>query len=116
MTAILPSVIYLYPNNTQVINIVGLTDVTTGEYLNSATVSATLFDPRGNADPVLNNIDMGYIAASNGNYQGTVSYQFSPPGFTGQSKGGYLLQITAQQSGIQAVYSIPAIIELRSQQ
>lgn len=117
MAPILPAVIYLYPDNTQVVNIVGLSDVVSGSYLNSATVTATLLDPRGNEDPVLNAISMGYLEATNGNYQGTVPFTFSPPAFTGKSSlGGYNLQITAVQAGIQAMWTVPVILQYRSQQ
>jgi hypothetical protein len=117
MTPILPRVIYLYPNNTQVINIIGLTDVTTGFYLDSAAVFATLYDQYQNPDPVLNDIELFYVLGSNGNYQGTVPASFSPAAFTGASPlGGYTLQISAEQASVQALFTIPVIVQLRSQQ
>lgn len=117
MTPILPRVLYLYPNNTQVINIIGLTDVTTGFYLDSAEVFATLFDQYQNPDPVLQDIQLLYVSDSNGNYQGTVPATFSPPAFTGTSPlGGYSLQIAAEQASVEALFTIPVIVQLRSQQ
>lgn len=113
----LPSVIYLYPLNTQVVEIDGLQDVIAQVYLNSATVSATLFDQRGVADPVLNEISMGYVAGTNGNYRGIVPESFSPPAWTGQaSLSGYSLLLTADQAGVQAQFTIPVILRTRSQQ
>lgn len=116
MPTILPRVLFLYPNNTQVLNVVGLADVTTGSFLNSALVTAILFDQRGVPDTVLNGIVFGYLPASNGNYQGTVPASFSPPAFEGKTLGGYSLQITADQAGVQAVFTIPVILSVRSQQ
>lgn len=116
-TPILPRVLYLYPGNTQVLNIVGLTDVTTGFYLDAANVFATLLDQYGNEDPVLDDIQLLYQAGSNGNYQGTVPGTFAPPAFTGSSPlGGYQLQIAAEQAGVEALWTIPVILQLRSQQ
>jgi hypothetical protein len=101
---------YLYPLNTQVLNVVGLQDITTGLFLNAATVVATLFDEHGNADPIINNLAMGYIPASNGQYQGTV-----PDTFNAKLGGGYNMVITALQAGIQAQFTIPAQVRLRTQ-
>jgi hypothetical protein len=112
----IPVVIYLYPENTQIVQLQGLQDVATGLYLNAATVTATLYDQRGNADPVLNGIMLSYIAGSEGSYQGTVPASFSPPAFTGQNPlGGYSLQVEANQGGVQSLFTIPAVIRLRTQ-
>ena len=106
----IPSVIYLYPQNSQLIEIQGLQDVVSGSYLNGASVSATLLDDRGNPDPVLNNIPMAYLTATNGNYEGIV-----PDTFSAALGSGYMLLITAGQSGAQAQWSIPAKVQLRNQ-
>ena len=110
MPPIVPSIIYLYPLNTQVIEVDGLVDEISGNFLNGASVSATLFDDHGNPDPVLNNIPMIYVAASNGNYQGVV-----PDTFNAALGSGYTLQITADSGGAQALWSIPAQVKLRTQ-
>jgi len=110
MPPIVATLIYLYPQNTQVIEIDGLQDQLTGDFLNIATVQATLVDQRGNPDPVLNDIAMTYVPGSNGNYQGVVPFAFNAP-----LGSGYRLQIQADQSGVQAFWSIPAQVVLRTQ-
>jgi hypothetical protein len=42
----LPSIIYLYPDNTQIVQITELQDQVTGLFLTQATVMATLYDRR----------------------------------------------------------------------
>ncbi len=105
----LPILVELFPGNTQVLNVTGLKDVVTGTYLDAATVTATLKDQRGNPDPVLNNITMTYLPATNGNYQGTVPFQFSA-----RLGDGYTLELTASQGGVQSFFSLPAKVKLRS--
>lgn len=112
----LPTVIYLAPLNTQVIQVTELQDQITGSFLQNAQVTATLLDSRGNPDPVLNNITMSYIPGTDGTYNGTVPAAFNPPGFAGAGPtGGYQLVVTAVQAGIQAQWSIPVIIQFRRQ-
>jgi hypothetical protein len=106
----LPTIIFLYPGNTQLINITGLQDQASGLYLDAATISATLYDRLGNQDGVLNNISLGYLPGTNGNYQGTV-----PAGFNATIGTGYSLVITAAQSGIQSKWTIPAQVKARAQ-
>jgi len=106
----LPSVIYLFPQNTQTLNIVGLQDSVTGSFLDAADALATLYDQRGNADDVLNGIALGYVPGTEGNYLGTV-----PASFDARLGGGYSLVITAVQSGIQAQWTIPVIVSKRDQ-
>lgn len=106
----LPSVVYLYPLNTEVLQIT-LQDQVTKLFLNNATVTATLVNFRGVADPVFNNIPLNYVNGTDGQYQGQVSSTFNP-----DKGGGYKLVITAVQAGVQAVYSIPVVVKLRTQQ
>lgn len=112
----LPRVVYLYPQNTQVITIEGLQDEVSGNYLNNALVAATLLDQRGNPDPVLNNMQLGYLEGTNGNYQGTVPETFNPPAFVNKPQSGYTLQLLAIQAGVQSLFSISAVVTLRSKQ
>jgi hypothetical protein len=107
----LPPVIYLYPLNTQVVQVTELQDEVTGQFLVSASVTATLFDRRGNPDPVFNNIAMSYVPGSDATYQGVV-----PATFNAAIGGGYTLVLTAVQSGVQAQFSIPVIVQLRKNQ
>jgi hypothetical protein len=107
----LPVLVKLFPMNTQVITITGLQDIVSGLYLDAATVTATLFDQYGNPDPILNEVVMAYLPGSNGNYQGTVPATFNPA-----LGDGYTLQILADQANVQSLFSIPAKVQLRSQQ
>jgi len=107
----LPQVLYLYPLNTQVITITELQDQQTGEFLIDANVTATLIDRRGIPDPVLRDITLAFVAGTDATYQGQV-----PDTFNAKLGGGYTLQITATQAGVQAFYSIPVIVQLRTNQ
>lgn len=107
----LPAVLFLYPLNTQIIQITELQDQLTGEFLINATVSATLVDRRGNPDAVINDLELFYVTGTDATYQGQV-----PDTFDAKLGGGYILQITAQQAGVQAFYSIPVIVQLRQNQ
>jgi hypothetical protein len=107
----LPNVVYLYPDNTQIVQITELQDQVSGQFLQNATVMATLYDRRGNPDQVFNNIQMSYIDGTDGTYQGQI-----PASFSAKLGGGYTLVLIAEQAGIQAQYSIPAIVQLRKSQ
>lgn len=104
----LPTVLYLYPQNTQVIQITELQDQVSGQFLTQASVMATLYDRRGNPDPVFNNIQLFYVPGTDGTYQGQIPAAFNP-----SLGGGYKVVLIANQSGIQAEYTIPAIVQLR---
>jgi hypothetical protein len=106
----LPIILYLYPMNTQVINVTGLQDQVSGNYLDAATVSATLYDRLGNPDSVLTDITLVYLAGTQGNYQGTVPFAFNAA-----DGGGYNLVITADQGGVQAQWTIPVVVRPRAQ-
>lgn len=107
----LPTVIFLYPLNTQVVQITELQDQVSGQFLVVANVFATLYDRRGNPDPVFNNISLGYVPGTDATYQGQV-----PATFDAALGGGYKLVLVAQQGGVQAEFTIPVIVKLRSQQ
>ena len=104
-----PTVVYLFPLNSQLIQVQGLQDVLTGNFLNAATVTATLINFRGIADSVLNNIPMTYVSASNGNYEGVAPDTFNAP-----VGSGYILQIQATQGSVQGLWSIPAQVKPRA--
>lgn len=106
----LPTKLFLSPGNTQVIQITELQDQITGEFLQNATVTATLYDQRGNPDPVLQNINLAYIVGTDATYLGTVSSAFNA-----RIGGGYKLVVIAVQAGVQAEYTIPTIVQARTQ-
>ena len=105
----IPAVVYLFPLNNNWIQVAGLENVLDGSFLNAATVMATLINYRGIADPVLNNIPMTYIPASNGNYEGVAPDTFNAP-----VGSGYILQIQATQGSVQGLWSIPAQVKQRA--
>ncbi len=81
--------------NTQAITLEGLQDVVSGAYLNAAALSATLYDPNGNAVAECTDVNMPYVPGSNGNYQGIFGdNNFMPPVGT-----GYRLVVTGTQNG-----------------
>ncbi|SRR6266403_1379733 len=106
----LPTVINLYPNNTQVIQITELQDKVSGTFLIAATVTATLYDSRGVADPIFNAIPMTYVPGTDATYQGII-----PASFTAKLGGGYTLVLIATQSGVQGQFTIPVVVKARSQ-
>lgn len=107
----LPKLAVFHPKNTQVIDLQGLQDVITGNYLNAAVVTATLYDDRGRVDPIINELVLVYVPGSNGNYQGTVPFQFDA-----RDGDGYKLNIMAVQAGVQSLYTLPAKVTPRSNQ
>jgi len=107
---IIPTLILLFPLNTQVIEVAGVMDAVNGGFLNNGSGAATLLDFRGNADAVINNLPLAYVAASNGIYQGVV-----PDAFNASLGSGYTLQIKVTAGAIQALWSIPALVKLRTQ-
>jgi len=112
-----PAIIYMTPGNTKVIQIFGLQDLVSQNFLNSATLQATLYDQQSNPDPVLNNISLEYVAASEGNYQGIVPGTFNPGG-QGPVAGllsGYTLKISGSQAGVTCDFEIPVQIAPRRQ-
>lgn len=63
----------LLVGNDQVIELLGARDAVTGDYLNSKTVTCTVKDSDGvNVSGETWPITLSYIAASNGDYRGTL--------------------------------------------
>lgn len=106
----LPTVLYLNPQNTEVIQVTELQDEVTGQFLINANVTATLYDRRGNPDPIFQNIVLSYVPGTDATYQGQVPATFNP-----SLGGGYTVVLIAEQAGVQAKFSIPAIVQLRKQ-
>lgn len=106
----IPPIVYLYPQNTQVVQMFGLQDAFSLSYVNGALVTAILMDPNGNQEPTFGSLTLTYVGASNGNYQGVLASTFNAP-----IGPNYSLQITAVASGTQAVFTLPVIVEYRTQ-
>lgn len=80
----------------QVVTLTGLRTTLTNEYLNGATVVATLLDSKGVAIPAFTAIPMVYVAASDGNYEWTIE---SATMFLSKNVE-YSLEIRAEQDGL----------------
>lgn len=104
----LPTVLYLFPKNTQIVTITELQDQVTGQFLTNANVVATLYDRRGVRDSIFNNITMAFVLGSDATYQGQV-----PATFDARLGGGYKVVLIAEQGGVQAEFTISAIVQLR---
>ncbi len=76
-----PRKVTLVQQNTQGLKLSGLRDGTQPfpNFVNTAVLTATLVDQTREPDSVLNQIPMPYIAASNGDYEGTVPSTFKAP-------------------------------------
>jgi hypothetical protein len=111
----IPTKVMIYPNNDQVHTLTGLQDVLTDLYQDTATVTMTLFDQLGNPVAGLTNITLNYVSGSNGDYNAAVpAFSYGPPPNPDQPiLGGFTLQVTAVQSGVQYQINIPAEMDLR---
>jgi hypothetical protein len=66
-----------YRMNDQYVEITGLKDTITDAFVNTATVTATLYNRNGVAMENFTDISLDYLAASNGNYRGFISEAFN---------------------------------------
>lgn len=62
----------LYILEDNVVEMNGLTDAITGEYINDATVTFSLKDASDNVVSSLSGVSMAYVTDSNGIYRGTI--------------------------------------------
>lgn len=89
-----PSKFVMWQGNTQVIQLVGLQDYLTQNYMNSAVVTGTLQDDQGNNIVECVEVAFAYVVGSNGNYNGVFGDEnFIPPIGT-----GYTLLIDAVEN------------------
>ncbi len=66
-----------YRMNDQYVEITGLKDTITDTFVNSATVTATLFNRNGVAMENFTDISLDYVSASDGDYRGFISEAFN---------------------------------------
>lgn len=94
----------LYRSNTNTIELIGLQNRATAAYINSATVTVTIKDQQGNAiGGETWPLTLAYVAASNGNYRGSVSY-----GLEITPDGAYVAEITADGgTGLRGFWEVP---------
>lgn len=83
----MPLSVVLVQNNTQLINLIGLQDQN-NNFVNDANLTATLLDQNRTLVQQFGSVSLAYVAASNGNYQGTLTGTFEP-----EVGEGYILVI-----------------------
>lgn len=105
-----PAKLILYAGNTQAIELNGLQDALSLDYLNAATITATLVDDQGNQVPGCVNISLAYQASTNGNYVGT----FGDTNFQPVDGTGYTLIITGSQDG--GYIQLNMLVEVQNRQ
>lgn len=103
-----PARLVLYQDNTQQVRVFGLQDITTGNYITTATMSATLLDKDRKQVPGLIGIAMNFQATSNGDYFGIVTSDFKPPVAT-----DYTLILEADDGGSHLHIEIPTEVRVR---
>ena len=89
-------------NDTNII-VRGMTDALTGAYINTATISAELFDA---SDVSLGTVSLTYVSASNGDYRGVLSATIATSLTAGQ---GYKLVVTSTSHNSRRVYAARAV-------
>ena len=98
----------IYIGNDTVIEVTGLQNGIDDSYLNAATVSAVINELDGTE--VVSSTTLSYVAASNGNYRGTVDQA----SISSLSEGtSYYVEITAAESGIDGFWRIPVVADYR---
>jgi hypothetical protein len=104
----------IYQNNDQWIEIDGLQDPISGNYLNAATVQATIVDKNNllkeGAGYQVAQVSLAYLTGSNGNYRGKLA-QFVVATLP---VGGYTLMIDASQTGVALHLEVPAVCATRT--
>lgn len=99
----------LYENNDMVLEIIGLKNVTTGAYINNATVSVTIYKEDGSQEangtwP----LSMSYVANTRGNYRTVIG------GYLDLTEGEKVdVVISANGSGIEAEFNCNVKIKKR---
>ena len=103
--------LFVNPGNSQAIKILGLQDIITGDFMNGATLTATLIDASGSNVPGCVGVGMDYVAASNGDYTGVFGdNNFNPPVGT-----GYTMVVTGNQGAGYIRLEIVAEVKARQE-
>jgi hypothetical protein len=95
-------------NSDNLVRLDGLTNASTGAYINNATVTYALLDPTG---ATLASGTLSFVAASNGRYEGTINHTVSLT-----LNAFYTLQISAVGGGFQIYRQCQCIAKYRSTQ
>jgi hypothetical protein len=98
--------VIFYAGNTHLLTLSGLTDASTGDTVDDATITATLYGP-GEA-PVENFVAVPLVAAgSGGDYTGVVPATIDPTDWV------YTLQLSCQAGGAAALWNLDAVVKPR---
>lgn len=103
-----PAKLVLYQDNTQQIQVYGLQDITSGNFVSTATLTATLLDKDRNQVSGLIGVNLTYQPGSNGNYFGIVGLTFSPVCGT-----DYVLVLEGDNSGSHLHIEITTEVRVR---
>jgi hypothetical protein len=91
----------IYAGNDNLFQLLGLTDISTGAFVNNATVNVTV--KKVSDGSTLGTASMPYVTGTNGNYQGTLLAASAPT-----AQVGYTAQIVVTTpSGGTAEWDIP---------
>jgi hypothetical protein len=99
----------VYFSSDNLLEVTGLKNAASGNFVNNATVTANIVDSDGNAVTNATNISLSYISGSNGNYRGTI-----PDTADIDRSAEYVAQITADGgAGLKAYWEIDLQSQVR---
>ena len=98
----------LYQNNTQLVELFGVKDDTTGNFWSTGTITGTLLDQLGNQVPNFVNLPFTLQTGGTGNYFATVPSTVVP-----NVGDGYLLVVDGDQGGSHLHLEIPVEVRAR---
>ena len=99
----------IFDQNDNLVELNGLTNVQTGAFINSATVTGSLFDETGTVVPGADGFGLNYVTDSDGDYVGTLA-----DSLTLNTNRFYTLVVDADAgSGLKGHWEIEAIVRKR---
>ena len=107
-----PPKIILYQYNTNAVKISGLQDAISGNFVNNATIQATLVDDNGTPQTGCIEVALTYVSESNGDYIGT----FGDSSFASPIGTGYTLVIDGNVNGSAPFIHEEMLVEVRVRQ
>lgn len=99
----------IYVANDNLLELQGLQNAATAAYVNTATVTATVVDKNGaNVAGQSWPLTLGYVAASNGNYRGTLEDTLSLA-----ANEDYIARVAVSGAGLTAFFEHPLLAAKR---
>lgn len=100
----------IYNGNDHVIKLLGLRDSRTGNYVNTATVESTIYNSRGQPlDGISWPLALGYVAASDGDYQADLDEEF----VASLGSGYYMITTALALPDVKGKWRTPIRVENR---